>query len=128
MRALLDTHAFLWWIDDDPMLPPRVREIIGDGENEILLSVVSVWEIAIKKSLGRLDMPADFARFMSEQISLNGFRVLPVELAHALRIESLSHHHRDPFDRLLIAQGLVEDVAILSRDDDFSAYGVERVW
>ena len=128
MRALLDTHAFLWWIGDDPRLPTAVREIVGDGANEILLSVVSVWEIAIKKALARLDMPADFARFLSEQIALNGFRVLPVELAHALRIESLPLHHRDPFDRLLVAQGLVEGVPVLSADEALAAYDIERIW
>lgn len=128
MRALLDTHAFLWWIVDDPRLSAAAREVIAEGDNEIFLSAASAWEMAIKSRLGRLRMPADFQRFVSDQVDLNGFRVLPVRLAHALRVHGLPDHHRDPFDRMLIAQGQVENMPLISGDRRLRAYGVPLVW
>lgn len=128
MRALLDTHAFLWWVTDDARLSERARETIGDGANEIFVSAATGWEMAIKARLGRLRVPGDFARFITDQIELNGFRVLAIELAHALRVHGLADHHRDPFDRILVAQSLVEGMPILSRDEQIAAYGVELVW
>ena len=128
MRALLDTHALLWWVTDDARLSERARETIGDGSNEIYVSAATGWEMAIKARLGRLRVPGDFARFITDQIALNGFRVLAIELAHALRVHGLADHHRDPFDRILVAQSLVEGMPILSRDEQIAAYGVELVW
>ena len=128
MRALLDTHAFLWWVTDDARLSERARETIGDGANEIYVSAATGWEMAIKARLGRLRVPGDFARFITDQIALNGFRVLAIELAHALHVHGLADHHRDPFDRILVAQSLVEGMPILSRDEHIAAYGVELVW
>jgi len=128
MRALLDTHAFLWWVTDDARLSARARETIGDGANEIYVSAATGWEMAIKARLGRLRVPGDFARFITDQIELNGFRVLAIELAHALHVHGLADHHRDPFDRILVAQSLVEGMPILSRDEHIAAYGVELVW
>lgn len=128
MRALLDTHAFLWWVTDDARLSERARETIGDGANEIYVSAATGWEMAIKARLGRLRVPDDFARFITDQIALNGFRVLAIELAHALHVHGLADHHRDPFDRILVAQSLIEGMPILSRDAQIAAYGVELVW
>ncbi len=128
MRALLDTHAFLWWVTDDARLSDTARELIGDGRNEIHFSAASGWEIVIKSRLGRLAVPDDFARFMTDQIEQNGFRVLAVELGHALRVHSLADHHRDPFDRMLVAQSMVENLPIIGRDEQLAAYGVELIW
>ncbi len=128
MRALLDTHAFLWWVTDDARLSGAARELIADGQNEIHVSAASGWEIAIKSRLGRLAVPDDFARFMTDQIEHNGFRVLAVELGHALRVQSLADHHRDPFDRMLIAQAQALDVALISNETVFDGYGIRRLW
>lgn len=128
MRALLDTHAFLWWTTDSPRLSDRAREVIADGRNELFFSAASGWEIAIKAGLGRLEVPEDLGRFMSEQLSRNAFEVLPVHLSHALRVHALPDHHRDPFDRLLVAQSLLEELPILSADPRIAFYPVEVVW
>ena len=128
MRALLDTHAFLWWVTDDARLSDTAREVIADGRNEIHFSAASGWEIAIKARLGRLTVPDDLARFMTGQIEQNGFRSLAIELAHALRVHSLEDLHRDPFDRMLVAQSMVENLPIIGRDAQITAYGVESIW
>ncbi|MCH7941935.1 MAG: type II toxin-antitoxin system VapC family toxin [Proteobacteria bacterium] len=128
MRALLDTHAFLWWVTDDARLSDTAREVIADGRNEIHFSAASGWEIAIKARLGRLTVPDDLARFMTDQIEQNGFRILAVELGHALRVHSLEDLHRDPFDRMLVAQSMVENLPIIGRDAQITAYGVESIW
>ncbi|MEW6044956.1 MAG: type II toxin-antitoxin system VapC family toxin [Bacillota bacterium] len=128
MRALLDTHAFLWWVTDDPNLSQRVREVIGDGQNEILFSTASAWEIAIKAGLGRVQFPADLEGFITEQVHRNAFEVLPVQLSHALKVFGLPDYHRDPFDRMLVAQALVEGIPILSADSQFARYPVQVIW
>mgnify|MGYP002525526543 CR=1 FL=1 len=128
MRALLDTHAFLWWVTDDARLSDRAREVIADGANEIHFSAASGWEIAIKARLGRLVAPDDLARFMTDQVEQNGFRTLAVALGHALRVHSLEDHHRDPFDRMLVAQSMVENLPIIGRDAQIKAYCVELIW
>jgi PIN domain nuclease of toxin-antitoxin system len=128
MRLLLDTHAFLWWIFDDGRLSRTARDLIADPRAEILFSAVSGWEIAIKARTGRLDLPADVQRFVQDQVRHNGLRVLPVELRHALRVHALPDHHRDPFDRLLVAQAQVEAVPLLSRDPLLAGYEVELRW
>lgn len=128
MRVLLDTHAFLWWIADDRRLSAGARRVIADGGNDVYLSAASGWEIAIKARLGRLGLPADAARFVTDHVNLNGFGVLPVELSHALGVHALPDHHRDPFDRLLVAQCRVEEMALASADRRLDDYGVKRVW
>ncbi len=128
MRVLLDTHVFLWWVLDDSRLSERAREIIGEGKNDVLFSVASGWEIAIKSRLGRLRVPDDFERFMTDQLQLNDFRVLAVELAHALHVRSLPDHHRDPFDRMLVAQSRIEGLPIVGCDRRLADYGVELLW
>jgi len=128
MKALLDTHVFLWWITDDPRLSPRVREIIADGANELYLSAASGWEIAIKAKLGRLRLPDDPERFILKHLELNAIKTLPVQMIHALHVYKLPEHHRDPFDRLLIAQAQLEKVPILTADPQISRYEVEVIW
>lgn len=128
MRALLDTHAFLWWIGDDPRLSSRVSAIIKDGENRLFLSAASGWEIAIKARLGRLTLPEPLKTFLPEQMALNAVESLPIKMSHALHVYTLPDHHRDPFDRLLVAQAQLENLPILSADPQISLYAVRTVW
>jgi PIN domain nuclease of toxin-antitoxin system len=128
VRALLDTHTFLWWITDDQRLSLRAREIIADGRNDLLFSAASGWEIAIKAGLGRLKVPDNLDRFMTEQLSLNAIQVLPVYLGHALHVYTLPDYHRDPFDRLLVSQAVLEKLALLSADSHIARYPVNLVW
>jgi PIN domain nuclease of toxin-antitoxin system len=128
MRALFDTHAFLWWIGNDPRLSTRAREIIADDGNAIVLSAVSAWEIAIKASLGRFAIRGDIAAFVNSNVTASGFEVLPLLIEHALRVASLPDHHRDPFDRALVAQAQVEDLALLTTDRAISRYSVRILW
>ena len=128
MNFLLDTHVFLWWITDDPRLSPRAHRLIADGRNRIFLSAASGWEIAIKARLGRLELPDDPERFILNQLAVNAIDVLPVQMSHALHVYKLPDHHRDPFDRLLIAQAQLEKLRILTADAQFSKYAVEVIW
>ena len=128
MRLLLDTHAFLWFLSDDAQLSDQARKFIEDGANEILLSMASLGEMAIKISLGKLTIGGSFDAFIPEQLALNSIGLLAISLAHTAAIATLPFHHRDPFDRLLVAQSLVDSVPIVSRDGVFDAYGVTRMW
>ncbi len=128
MKVLLDTHTFLWWINDDPQLSYEARQIITDGENILFLSAASGWEIAIKTGLGRLVLPADITSFLFEQLSINAISPLPVQMNHALHVYTLPDFHRDPFDRMLIAQAQVEGLPILTADRKFTSYQVEIIW
>ena len=128
MRILLDTHSFLWWITDDPRLSPRAREIMSDGENRLFLSAASGWEIAIKSRLGRLVIPEPVAAFVPAQLAGNAIEGLPISMGHALHVSSLPDHHRDPFDRILVAQSELEHLPILTGDPLIAQYGVETVW
>jgi PIN domain nuclease of toxin-antitoxin system len=128
VRFLLDTHTFLWWITDDPHLSERARQVISDPENDIFLSAASGWEMAIKTQLGKLQLPDRFEQFIAEQLFRNNITSLPVMMSHALHVQSLLLHHRDPFDRLLIAQGQLEKMPIITTDSVFADYDVEIVW
>lgn len=128
MRVLLDTHAFLWWVRDDGRLSGRARDALSDVGNELLFSVVSGWEIAIKAQLGKLRASEDVGAYLSGQLSINSMQVLPIYLSHAVRVADLPNHHRDPFDRLLVAQALVEDLPLVSVDPEISRYPVEVIW
>lgn len=128
MRVLLDTHAFLWWVEDAPALSKRARSAISNPANECLVSLASCWEMAIKLSLGRLRLPGAIERFIPEQLSVNAFRQLEISIRHVARVATLPFHHRDPFDRLLAAQALEEGCPIVSADRSFRAYGVRRIW
>lgn len=128
MKLLLDTSVFLWWISDHASLSQRARDLISDGNHEVWFSAVSSWEIVIKTGLGRLQLPENAERFLPKQIGANGFQVLPIHLRHTLRVARLPRLHRDPFDRLLIAQAILEDFTILSADEQLSRYPVAVEW
>jgi PIN domain nuclease of toxin-antitoxin system len=121
---LVDTHALLWWLADDPGLSAAAREALAEPANDVLVSAASVWEIAIKRALGKLGAPDD----LPSHIEAAGFGWLPVTAEHAWQVRGLAAHHRDPFDRLLVAQSLVEQLPIVSADPRFAAYGVEVRW
>lgn len=127
-RLLLDTHVFLWWVADDAYLTDVTRRTIADANNECCLSLVSCWEMAIKSSLGKLRLAKPVGRFVTEQLAANGFTLLPIELRHAVKIEKLPFHHRDPFDRLLIAQAMAERLTIVTADQIFGKYGAKTLW
>jgi PIN domain nuclease of toxin-antitoxin system len=128
MKILLDTHTFLWWITDDQRLPDHAREIISNGDNELFLSAASGWEITIKAKIGRLNLPDEPQRFIPEQMKLNFIQSLPIQMSHALHVSTLPDYHRDPFDRLLIAQSQLEEIPILSSDPQIANYQVEVIW
>lgn len=128
MKLLLDTHPFLWWVGGDSQLSDRARELIADGSNEVLFSVASAWEIVVKTSLGRLWLQEDPETFIGEQLEANAFGVLPIHLRHALALAGLPDLHRDPFDRMLVAQAQSDRIAIVSGDRQVAAYPVEVVW
>ena len=125
MRLLLDTHVFIWWADQQESLSATVLSVLKDEANELLLSVVSVWEMQIKVQLGKLKLSMPLRELVESQVETNELKVLPVELAHVLVLDTLPFHHKDPFDRLLIAQSLQEDVTLVSADPEFSAYSVK---
>ncbi|MGH7799871.1 MAG: type II toxin-antitoxin system VapC family toxin [Thermodesulfobacteriota bacterium] len=128
MKALLDTHTFLWWITDDIRLSSSAREIITNGDNELFLSAATGWEIAIKAQLGRIKLPKEPHSFIADQLRLNSIQSLPIQMGHALHVYSLPNHHRDPFDRLIIAQGQLENLPILTMDPLIAKYKVKVVW
>lgn len=128
MTLLLDTHALLWFVLDDNRLSKRAQESILPTDVLVFVSPASLWEIAIKISLGKYVLPAPFANFWEQQMQLNDLALLPISVAHTARVVDLPFHHRDPFDRLIIAQSLVEGVPVVSSDELFDRYGVERVW
>jgi PIN domain nuclease of toxin-antitoxin system len=130
VSLLLDTHAFLWLIAGDANLSSRARQVLEMANDELLLSAASLGEMAIKVSLGKLTLSFDlpFADAIGEQLRENGIAVLPIDLTHLGRVAEMPFHHRDPFDRLIIAQALVEKLPVVGRDESFDLYGVERVW
>ena len=128
MQALLDTHALIWWFSDNSLLPPTVREIIADTENTLLVSAASAWELAIKYRLGKLRKVADLVSDFSGRIEREGFQLLPISAEHGIRAGMLPGLHKDPFDRMLIAQAQAENVPIVSNEAVFEAYAVRRLW
>ena len=122
-RVLVDTHALLWWLTDDPALSEPAREAMADRGHEPMVSTASMWEIAIKRSLGKLTTPDD----LPEQITDAGFGWLTITATHAWHVRDLPMHHRDPFDRILVAHALVEELSVVTSDARFADYGV-RVW
>ena len=125
---LLDTHVLLWWVLDDPRLSRLSRDALADDSSRLLWSVASTWELAIKANLGRLRFEVPLGRFLDRHVEEQGLEILGIEQAHALRVESLPRLHRDPFDRMLVAQSLVESIPLLSADPRFAEYGVDVVW
>ena len=123
-RLLVDTHALLWWLADDDALPADVRAAFADRANELLVSAASVWEIAIKRSLGKLEAPGELLEIVADE----GFVFLAVSPWHAWRVATLPRHHGDPFDRLLAAQALAEGIPVVTGDPQFGRYGVGVMW
>jgi PIN domain nuclease of toxin-antitoxin system len=128
MNLLLDTHAFLWFIIGSPQLSGTARALIEDVTNEKFLSLCSLWEMAIKVSLGKLALAVPFNLLIPNQLIINGIKPLYIGIEHTTVIASLPFHHRDPFDRLLIAQAMTEKMPIISIDAAFDDYPVTRVW
>jgi PIN domain nuclease of toxin-antitoxin system len=129
VKVLLDTHAFLWWVADDPQLSTRARRIMGNSSNDVYFSAVSGWEIAIKVGLGRLRIGDESVEdFVAEHVAVNGFQVLAIQLGHTLGTASLPDHHSDPFDRLLVAQAISEKMALISADRALAEYKLKIVW
>jgi PIN domain nuclease of toxin-antitoxin system len=128
MRLLLDTHAFLWFVLDDPQLSRAARSLMEDIHNDLLLSPASYWELAIKVKLGKYDIPGDFSAFMERHVAKNYLTILPITIKHVAAVTTLPFHHRDPFDRLLVAQAMVEQVPLLSADKALDAYPITRNW
>jgi PIN domain nuclease of toxin-antitoxin system len=128
VRALLDTHTFLWWNLDDKQLSPTARACIADGSNEIFLSAATGWEIAIKAAKGRLSLPEVPDRYVADRMSFYGLLPLPIELSHTLQVYHLPPLHQDPFDRLLIAQSQLEQLPLLTADADIARYEVKIIW
>ena len=128
MRALLDTHALLWWLCDDPALGKAARRVLSDTRNTVMVSAASAWEIATKVRLGKLPTAADLVADFQGQMEREGFQLLSVSVEHGIRGGLLPGPHRDPFDRMLIAQAQAEHLPIVSDEAVFDAYGVRRLW
>ena len=128
MRLLLDTHTFLWWINNDSSLSEPARIAVSSQVNECYLSLASCWELAIKTSIGKLQLTKTVDRFIPEELAANDFQLLSIDFRHVAKVETLPFHHRDPFDRLLVAQALIEKMIIISADAVLSEYGIKRLW
>ena len=128
MRLLLDTHVLLWWVEDDPQLSLMARHQIADERNDCLVSLATAWEMAIKAGLGKLKLAVPVQRYFQEHLSPNNFQLLPIGLEHVTLVETLPLHHRDPFDRLLIAQARCDGLVLVSADQLFDDYGITRIW
>ncbi len=128
MDVLLDTHVFLWWNSADTRLSPRVNTLLQDTQNRLFLSLASVWEIQIKIQLGKLHLPSQLVHILAQQQAINGLQLLPIELHHILELGALADIHRDPFDRLLVAQARSQAIPIVSDDRWIKQYAVEVIW
>ena len=128
MKYLLDTHAFIWFVENDPRLSPTARLLIEDPTNELWLSIASVWEMAIKVNLNKLSLGMPFRQAITLRTSQNNIRILGIELEHTFQVADFPLHHRDPFDRIIAAQSLVANLPLISVDPAFDPYGVTRIW
>lgn len=126
MRVLIDTHVLLWGLQDEAKLSERVRTLLPVAD--VWISVASLWEILAKVQVGRLALPAPVGDYLAEKLTANGVSVLPLTFDHVRRLEELPLHHRDPFDRILIAQSLSESMPLVSADQQFEGYAVELIW
>ena len=128
MRYLLDTHTLLWFISEDQKLSDRARRLILDSGSEIFLSIASLWEIAIKVNIGKLALDKPFNQLFPDELDSRGIEILDITIDSLVQLTALPPHHRDPFDRLIIAQALVENLPIISVDGNFDTYGIVREW
>ena len=127
MQLLLDTHAFIWFISGDRALPQTAIDAINDTDNKCFVSIASIWEIAIKSSLKKLELQSDFDHII-DFLAENEIEILPINFEHLQKVITLEFHHRDPFDRLIIAQGLVENLTIITKDENFPSYTDRLLW
>jgi PIN domain nuclease of toxin-antitoxin system len=127
MNLLLDTHTFLWFSEDNKSLSHKAKSLIEDSQNNCIISIASIWEMAIKISLKKLNLKLDYKDLL-EEIYKHDFILLPIEFEHTVELSSMKFHHRDPFDRLLAAQSKVENLAIISKDEIFDKYEIQRIW
>ena len=128
MKLLLDTHTFLWWITDDSQISAKALELMGDSQNDLYWSAASTWEVAIKYALGRLPLPDAPAIFLPAELGKNRIQSLPIVDTHAFQAGLLPRHHRDPFDRMLVAQAQAETLGIVSNDPKIRLYNVNVYW
>jgi PIN domain nuclease of toxin-antitoxin system len=128
MRVLLDTHSFLWFTLDDPLLSATARDLIADPNNEVEISPASYWEIAIKIRIGKYSLSEPLDDFVEREVATNQFGILHIEPRHIAPLTILPFHHRDPFDRLIIAQAMVEQIPVVSADTAFDDYPIKRLW
>ncbi|ELS03743.1 hypothetical protein Xen7305DRAFT_00034670 [Xenococcus sp. PCC 7305] len=128
MRLLLDTHTFIWYVTNNRKLSLKAQQLINDGNNEVFLSIVSIWEMAIKHSVGKLRFELPFELFMKRQLKVNDFQLLNIKVDHLVIVANLPLHHRDPFDRLIIAQAIAEKIPVVGTDEIFDLYPIERLW
>jgi PIN domain nuclease of toxin-antitoxin system len=128
MNILLDTHAFLWFVDDSPRLSDPARVLIESDDVQPFISMASLWEMAIKISLGKLQLQEPYEKFIPQQLATNGIGVLNLSMEHVAAIAALPFHHRDPFDRLIAVQARIEKMTLVSADPVFDIYEIERVW
>ncbi|MEW6158515.1 MAG: type II toxin-antitoxin system VapC family toxin [Verrucomicrobiota bacterium] len=128
MKILADTHTFLWFVTDASQLSAKAKTLLEAPDTERFFSLASVWEIAIKTSLGKLTLRKPLEEFLPEQLAANRFNMLNISAEHALRVAQLPFHHRDPFDRMLVAQSLAENLPLVSSDNALDAYGIKRLW
>ncbi len=127
-NLLLDTHAFLWWIQDSKSLSAKAKRAISNETSTCFLSIASVWEMSIKAALGKLNLAVSVEEFVSTHAAANNFKLLDVGFRHAARVQQLPKHHADPFDRLLIVQAQTEGLSLVSKDTAFSQYNIKLVW
>ena len=125
---ILDTHTFIWWVDDSPKLSSKAKKIIADMDNECFLSLVSSWEMAIKCSIEKMRLTLPVEEYIPQHMARNNFKQLPISFRHVSRVETLPLHHRDPFDRLLAVQAMTEKMRLISADPSFDLYEIERIW
>lgn len=128
MKLLLDTHTLLWWHEQNPRLSHSALTAISDPANTVFFSVVNLWEAQIKHAIRKMDLPDALPEIVRQQHNINGFGLLGVHASHVYQLDELGHHHRDPFDRLLIAQALHEGLTLVTRDGVFEDYGVPLLW
>lgn len=128
MKALLDTHVLLWWLRGDNRLSPRVRHLLTDGRNDLFWSAASSWELAIKVSLGRIRFPGPLHAYLPQTLREQRLTPLTIEHSHTFAVAELPMHHRDPFDRLLVAQAQIEGLPLITADSKLKAYAVELLW
>jgi PIN domain nuclease of toxin-antitoxin system len=127
MDHLVDTQSFIWFVEDDARLPQRIKSVMEQDDTRLLVSIASLWEMTIKVSLGKLFL-TDTLETIFARLEQNGFDVLPIDTEHLITLSTLAHVHRDPFDRIIIAQAITESLLVISSDDVFAKYPVKRVW